>query len=198
MKNRKSPVGQYIFDGMGDTEDALDYVDDFLPLIGEVVLFFNGLEAEIDNMLCFQFSDRSDQLGLLVLHKMMYSTKVELFEKMFLEKIQWLELDVAKFKALVSELRQCGTLRNRIVHANWEYTDESGYTHVRFTFEKNGLQHELTQFSVESLRLVIQRIIGARESLGVLSEEIDWQIQLENQKSAERIRDLKAKEKPSA
>jgi septin family protein len=172
LKNRKSPVGQYIIEGMGDTEDAYEYVQELLPLIGEVILFFNSLESDLDHIICENISDRTDHKGLLVLHTMMYATKVELYERFRSEELRLCSLDIPSFKALMSCLKECGTLRNRVVHANWQYTDNEGYTHVRFKMGKQGLEHELIQFSVESLEQIIEKIIEARNSIEAFEDEL--------------------------
>ena len=160
MKNRKSPVGQYILEGVGDTDDAYEYVEELLPLIDEVVLFFNALESDIDDLICRDISDRSDHKGLLVLHNMMYATKVDMYERFKSEELRICGWELPSFKELISKLRECGTLRNRVIHANWEYTNNEGYTHVRFKMGKDGLEHEFLQFSVESLKEVIGKTIS--------------------------------------
>ncbi len=157
---------------MGDTDDAYDYVQDLLPLIGEVVLFFNSLESDLDHIICEDISDRTDHKGLLVLHTMMYATKVELYERFKSEELRLCNFDIPSFQTLVSNLKECGTLRNRVVHANWQYTDGEGYTHVRFKMGKQGLEHELIQFSVESLEQIIEKIIGARSALETFEDEL--------------------------
>ncbi|WP_444909430.1 hypothetical protein [Microbulbifer sp. TRSA005] len=173
MKNRKSPVGQYIIEGIGDNDDAYEYIEDLLPLIGEVVLFFNSLESDIDQLICGDISDRTDHKGLLVLHNMMYGTKVDLYERFKSEELRMCGWDLHSFKNLISNLRECGTLRNRVVHANWQHTNEEGYTHVRFKMGKEGLEHEFLQFSVDSLNQIIQKIIDAREAVEKFEEELE-------------------------
>ena len=81
MRTKNIPVGQLIIEGLGDIDNAYEYVYELIPLIGEVVLWFNTLEADIDNVLCGFISDRTDQKGLLVVGNMMYGTKLDLFER---------------------------------------------------------------------------------------------------------------------
>lgn len=146
MKIKKSPVGQSILDGLGDTENGYDHIEDFIPWIGEIVVAFNGLEASLDSVLCETFSDRSDQKGLLVLHSMMYSTKVDLYKKFNDDFIRAFEWDIPSYKKLISALKECGVLRNKVVHANWEYTDEEGYTQVKFKVGNEGLSMSYASF----------------------------------------------------
>ena len=188
MKNKKSPVGQYILEGVGDTDDAYEYVEELLPLIGEVVLFFNALESDIDDLICADISDRSDHKGLLVLHNMMYATKVDLYERFKSEELRLCGWELPSFNELISKLRECGTLRNRVIHANWEYTNNEGYTHVRFKMGKGGLEHEFLQFSAASLKEIIEKIMDARKSIGEFEEQLEdkhyeWRREIEERRN---------------
>ena len=186
MKSKNTPVGQYILDGMGDTEFGYEYVEDLVPLIGEVVFSFNGLEATLDHMLCETISDRSDQKGLLVLHNMMYATKVDLFKRFSDDFIRMFDWYIPEYPSLISDLKECGVLRNRVVHANWEYTDEDRFTQVRFRMGKEGLEHELWQFSIESMNEIVQKIYGTRTKLGEFDEECSFRISQWNNNIANR------------
>ena len=176
MKIKKSPVGQHILDGLGDTENGYDHIEDFIPWIGEIVVAFNGLEASLDSVLCETFSDRSDQKGLLVLHSMMYSTKVDLYKKFNDDFIRAFDWDIPKYKELISALKECGVLRNKVVHANWEYTDDEGYTQVKYKVGNEGLEHELCQFSEESLKKIAEKIYETRHALGEFDEECSYKV----------------------
>ena len=172
MKNKKSPVGQYILEGVGDTDNAHEYVEELLPLIGKVVLFFNALESDIDELICADISDRSDHKGLLVLHNMTYATKVKLYERFKSEELRICGWELPSFNELISKLSECGTLRNKVIHASWENTNNGGYTHVRFKMGKDGLEHEYLQFSADSLKGVIEKIIEAREKIDQFEEQL--------------------------
>ena len=168
MKTKKSPVGQFIVEGIGDTEEAYEYVQSLMPLIGEVVIFFNALEADLDHYLCSQISDRSDQKGLLVLGNMMFASKVELFTKFSTEILRAKEIELDWFPKLISDLKECGTLRNKVVHANWMQTNDEGYTHVKIKYGKRGLEHEMCQFDEGALNMVLEKIDEARNWLDYL------------------------------
>jgi hypothetical protein len=176
MKNKRALVGQHILDGMGDIELGYEYVENLMPLIGEVVLAFNGLEATLDSLLCETISDRSDQKGLLVLHNMMYATKVDLYKRFNDDFVRMFDWSIPEYENLISNLKECGTLRNRVVHANWEYTDEDGFTQVRYRMSKEGVEHELWQFSIEAMIKIISKIYEIRTKLGEFDEECSQRI----------------------
>lgn len=171
MRTKTIPVGQVIIDGLGETDNAYDYVYELMPLIGEVVLWFNTLEADIDNVLCGFISDRTDQKGLLVVSNMMYATKLDLFERFTSDFFRERGDQPTWFSPLLSDLRECGSLRNKVVHANWMHTNEEGYTQVKIKFSKRGLEHDLVQFSKDSLDLIISKIEATRSQLDNFSME---------------------------
>lgn len=172
MRSKKTPVGQFFIEGLGDTDEAYEYVYDLMPRIGEVVIWFNALESDIDHILCHYISDRSDQMGLMVVSNMMYTTKIDLFERFTTDFLRVTDLSVDWFPRLMSDLRECGTLRNKVVHANWMYTNDDGYTQVKIRFGKQGLEHELTQFTKESMDMIIAKIESIRADLDYLSMEV--------------------------
>lgn len=171
MRTMTIPVGQLIIEGLGDTDNAYEYVSELMPLIGEVVLWFNTLEADIDNILCGFISDRTHQKGLLVVGNMMYATKLDLFERFTSDFFRDRWDQPSWLSQLLSDLRECGSLRNKVVHANWMQTNENGYTQVKIKFSKRGLEHELVQFSKNSIELIIGKIEATRSQLDDLSME---------------------------
>lgn len=176
MKIKKTPIGQYLFDGLGDTENSHKKIEDLIPWIGEIVVAFNGLEAALDSVLCETFSDRSDQKGLLVLYSMMYSTKVDLYKKFNDDFIRAYDWDIPNYKGLISSLKECGVLRNKVVHANWECTDEEGYTQIRYRVGSEGLEHELCQFTENSLEIIFKKMYETRHALGEYDETCSYKV----------------------
>ena len=65
MKRKQKKFQQYLYHDIEDEEKAEEYLKVTLPLIGLVVMQFNGLESELDSALCETFSDRTDSFGLI-------------------------------------------------------------------------------------------------------------------------------------
>src|SRR5690242_11471504 len=82
MKTRETPLDQFVYHAIELEDDATEFLETVKPLIGEVVLQFNGLERELDSALCQTITERTDATGLLVLHRMAYKTKVDLFSRL--------------------------------------------------------------------------------------------------------------------
>lgn len=170
MKTKTKQFIQHLSHDIEDEERAELYPDESLPLIGLVVMYFNSLEKSLDSLICEIISDRSDEPGLIVIQKLMYAAKVDLFKR-FSEEFHGCFSTPADFNELVGELAKVGKLRNLVVHADWSNTDEEGYTFVRLKPSSNGLLHEYVQFSVESLEKLIERLVKANHQL---SDYWEW------------------------
>lgn len=165
MKTRTKQFIQNLSHDIENEEKAESYLDESLPLVGLVVMYFNVLEKSLDAFLCEIISDRTEAPGLIVIQKLMYAAKLDLFKR-FADDFHLCEpTEPPQFGELISELSEVARLRNLVVHADWSSTDEEGYTYVRLKSTKNGLLQEYAQLSVESLNALIVRVIAANHSL---------------------------------
>lgn len=171
MKSKTKQFIQHLSHDIEDEDIAEEYLDDSLPLIGLVVMYFNSLEKSLDSVICEIISDRSDVPGLIVIQKLMYAAKVDLFKQFSDEFHSCFDSSPADFNDFVSELIEVGKLRNLVVHADWSNTDEEGYTFVRLKTSSNGMLQEYVQFSVESLEKLTERLIKANHRL---SDYWEW------------------------
>lgn len=165
MKTKLKDFVQHLYHEVEDEDKAEEYIDDALPLIGLIVMYFNSLESWLDSILCENFTDRTDSTGLIVLNKMNYYSKLELFKRFSDDFHLCLDEPIECYDALINDLKEAGRLRNLVVHANWEATDEQGYTFVRLKMSKSGMQQEYVQFSRTSLEQIIELIIRTHWSL---------------------------------
>lgn len=170
MKSKTKQFIQHLSHDIEDEERAEQYLDESLPLIGLVVMYFNSLEKSLDSFLCEIISDRSDAPGLIVIQKLMYAAKVDLFKR-FSDDFHSCISAPVDFNNLVGDLTEVGGLRNKVVHADWINTDEEGYTFVRLKTSSNGMLQEYVQFSAESLEKLIERLIKVNYRL---SDYWEW------------------------
>lgn len=166
MKIKHTQFLQHLYHEIGDEERAADYIEQAVPLIGRVVVYFNSLEALLDMVLCETFSDRTDATGLIVLNNLGYNAKVDLFKRFCDDLHVAARQEIRGYSELIDELRKCGELRNQVVHANWESTDEEGYTYVRLRMSKSGIMQEYRQFTADALAALASRIESTMEKLG--------------------------------
>ncbi len=172
MKQKSINFNQHITHEI-DEENVEDYLSTLYPLIGMIVVDFNGLESNLDSILCEIFSDRSDATGLIVLHKMGYAAKVDLFKRFNDDFQSSLNTKIDGYELLLSNLKEVGRLRNLVAHADWESTDEDGYTYIKLNISKRGMEQQYVQFSEESLSKIYELILTTRASLGEFGET--WQ-----------------------
>jgi hypothetical protein len=180
MKSKKIPVNQYITDELDLTEDFYEYSQEYLSLIGTVIVYFNSLESKLDQLICNIICDRTDTTGLLVLHNMSFIAKVNLYDRLRREEMQFFNWNngALAFNNVISKLKCCGTKRNRIVHTNWQYLDNDGYQLVRFCIGKKGLEQEFMQLDTASLKRIIEEIEKVSLEIDEFEEEFDDQCEL--------------------
>lgn len=171
MKINKKQFEQHLFHDIKNEEEADRYLDNCLPLIGYITMYFNGLEQSLDSVICQIFTDRSDSTGLIVLHKMTFSSKVDLFKRFSDDIHSCFGKQVDGYTELMKNLKESGRLRNMVVHADWENTNEEGYTYVNLRISKSGMEQEYVQFSEESLMKIIKLIIKTRADLYTYCEK---------------------------
>jgi hypothetical protein len=171
MKQKKKEFIQHLSHEIENEEEAEKYIHNSLPLIGYVVMYFNGLEQSLDGIICEIFTDRSDSTGLIVLHKMSYATKVDLFKRFSDDMHSSCGITINIYDKLIQNLKECGRLRNLVVHADWENTDDDGYTYVNLKISKKTMEQEYMQFSEQSLTEIIELIVNTRVQLSDYWEE---------------------------
>lgn len=165
MKSKRTQFQQHLYHEIEDQIKADLYLSDSLPLVGEIIMYFNGLESSLDSFLCETFTDRTDSTGLIVLHKMGYSAKVDLFKRFADDFHLSMEQPFDGYHTLMSNLKESGRLRNLVAHADWENTDDDGYTYVSLRISKKQMEQEYVQFSLESLQKIITLILETRSCL---------------------------------
>lgn len=167
MKTKRRPFMQHLsHDDVEDDDKVWDHLDQSLPEIGLIVMYFNGLEKLLDTILCGMFSDRADSLGLIVLQNMQYSAKVNLFSRLSDDLHLAIHTIPSEYEKLLDRLREAAKLRNIVVHADWENTDEEGYTYVNIRFSDGGMEQEYVQLSIDALEEIVEKILVARKQLG--------------------------------
>jgi hypothetical protein len=160
MKTKKVPFQQHLYHEIEDEEKAASYAKKLEASIGSVVMNFSGMESSLNSALCEMFTDRTDSTGLIVLHKMNYLAKVELFKRFSDDFHLAFGKTPSEYENLIHNLKESGRLRGLVVHADWESTDEEGYTFVSLRINKQGMEQEYLQFSEESLSKIVELIIS--------------------------------------
>ncbi|EGQ9235331.1 hypothetical protein F8Y91_22885 [Vibrio alginolyticus] len=165
MKNKLVEFQQHLSHYIDDEDKSEEHLDQILPYIGLIVMHFNSLESVLDSVLCEHFTDRSDAPGLIVLNKLNYSSKVDLMKR-FCDDFQvGSARKLGGYEQIITNLNECGRLRNMVVHANWEATDAEGYTYVKLKMSKKGMNQEYTQFTEDSMEKITSLIVKTKFDL---------------------------------
>jgi hypothetical protein len=164
MKRKLKIFTQNLGHGIEDEDAADAYLEESLPLVGTVVMYFNALEKALDSLICDIVSDRTEEPGLIVLQGMHFAQKVDLFKR-FCESLHRAVEEPLAYDKLVDGLLEVAKLRNLVVHADWMSTDEEGFTFVRIKVQKDFLQQEYVQLSADSLERVLERILAVKTQL---------------------------------
>ena len=170
MKTKRKEFVQHLYHDIDDESLSEAYLDATLPLIGLIVMSFNGLESSLDSALCEIFTERTDSIGLIVLHKMNYAAKVDLFKRFCDDFHLGVDQEIDGYDELLQNLKEAGRLRNLVVHADWENTDNDGFTYVKVKISKRRMEQEYVQFSEDSLDKIIDLIFTSRSQLSRYEE----------------------------
>lgn len=151
MKKSDKEFGQYLFDNHNFKGSIDDFFTDTAPIIGAIVHSFNSLDSLLNSTICGLINDRSDEPGAIVIYKQPFSAKVDLFYRLIRSMEVGCGKEIPSFKTLIENLKKCATLRNAVIHAEWDSVDVNGYTYVKMHFDKNGMRQHYWQFTPESL-----------------------------------------------
>lgn len=170
LKRKIKEFIQHLGHDIEDEEAAEQYLDESLPLVGLVVMYFNTLEKSVDSAICEIISDRSDESGLIILQGMHYSGKVDLLKRLS-DAFHSCGTEPPAYRGLVESLLEVGKLRNIVVHADWQNTDEEGFTFARVRMSDKILQQEYVQLSAAALEKLLGKIRDVHFQLSNYHEE---------------------------
>lgn len=142
---------QYIFENHDFNGTVDDFLEETAPIIGSIVHNFNSLDGLLNSTIYELISDRTDELGIIVTYKQTFSNKVDLLFRL----IRSIEIncngEIPCFKKLIEDLKKCATLRNAVIHAEWDTIDKDRYTYVKICPGKDGVRQQYWQFTPDAL-----------------------------------------------
>jgi hypothetical protein len=86
MKKKEISVRQYAFETKNLYDASEEFLEETTPLIGYIVHSFNTLEQLLNPAICQLINEHADAPGLLVIYKMNYAAKVDLFKRFLVEQ----------------------------------------------------------------------------------------------------------------
>jgi hypothetical protein len=158
MKKSSKQLGQYLTENHDYNGNIEEFLEETAPLIGFIVHSFNSLDSQLNSTVCSLITDRTDGIGAIILYKMNFSSKIDLLYRLVRIREVTFGKTMPTFTKLIDDLKKCATLRNAVVHAEWENLDSAGFTYVKMSFEKNGMQQHYWQFTPDALSDIIDFI----------------------------------------
>jgi hypothetical protein len=92
-----------------------------------------------------------------------FSAKVDLFQRLIKSLEMACEKELPTFNLFIDNLKKCSILRNAVVHAEWDSMDDTRYTYVKMNCDRNGMQQQYWQFTLNSLKEIEEFIIKMYE-----------------------------------
>lgn len=166
LKKRYAEFQQYVSHDLetGDGDSGSTVLNTMLD-IGIVVWRFNALERSLDRAICESINDRTDAVGMIVIHGMQFAQKVELYRRLCEDLHASVAGPVPSFTGLVDRLKGVAKVRNLVVHADWSNSDAEGYTYTRMQIKQGDMQQEYVQLTSESMERVAEEIGAASNQL---------------------------------
>jgi hypothetical protein len=179
MKRKYIHVVQYAFETMNLDGPSEKFLKKTASLIGYIVHRFNTLDGLLNSTICELLFSDYDTFGLQVVYRRSYSDKVDLLKRILLGHQHDLGKRLPIFDGLIYNLKKVGTLRNQVIHADWETAHEDGFTLCKLKIDRNGVQHEYTQFTEESLNDILKLIDYTCEMFDTYEEQKEELYRLE-------------------
>jgi len=151
MKSKKISLEQFAFLTKNLEDDNEDLLELISSHVGHLVFEFNLLEERLTSFIWLLISERSDSKGVLITHNMNYAAKVDLFDRYSSYVQNILENAISIHAKMIKDLKECGRLRNMVVHADWNSVDLDGFAFIKFRFKQNDIIQEFVQLDENSL-----------------------------------------------
>lgn len=173
MKKKEIPIQQYSLEGKNLDGASEDFLNKTAPLIGYIVHSFNSLEELLNESICNLINERTHSPGLIVIHKLNYSAKVDLFKRFLNDYQNVINKKILYFEKLTENLNTAGNLRNQVIHADWEHAFDDGYTLSKVKINSKGITQEYIQFTPESLIKIHNLIVETIDMFDDFEEELN-------------------------
>lgn len=154
LETKKVHLGQY-----GGNEDDI-VISEFEVIenqhtkyansIGSFIISFAALEDSVDNDLANAVSDRAHEPGYRIIRYLSFRDKINFLKDNYSAFIKCLESKADKvrllneLKVIYDKLCELSEFRNKVVHANWQSLDMSGFVRTKVLENKDefGIQFE--------------------------------------------------------
>ena len=168
----------HLFDSEIDDDNIEERLNEYLPLIGELVITFNSLEELVDYLLVERISEHDKEMGFIIISGKNFSTKVDLLKNVYNRIINGCSLKKTKQKidALFIDIKNAGVERNGIIHGSWLELSNESYVKIKTIVKKDGVKHKYKKIKPEKIKKSIYSFNQIVEDLETFDEEINEEI----------------------
>lgn len=169
-------LDQHSFDIPGDSEATEAKLNSVMPLIGEITLHFNALEATLDRIIATIITERSNDIGYTFLSRMAFSQKVEVFKDLIIPMCSYTEKTskmVNSLELIVVSLKQAAEMRNRALHAHWFEANKELFVRAKVKVDKKGVYGVFVKLNKTTLNQYITKINTTDVKLENLYEKFE-------------------------
>lgn len=169
----------YELDYVGGEE--LDrYLEEIVPGIGWVIVYFNSLEDHISDFIreaILRDSFQDERLDVF-LSEMMFAGKCRALIHLYGQMIEGkaVKFTHADLNTLEAMLFECSTRRNEYAHADWIGVRAEGYVRVKAQSKKTGVFHRYRKFDLAQIKEDAEFISTARHKLVEFNDIINEQL----------------------
>lgn len=180
IKENKEKLEQYDYAWDND-ETIFKKEPEYSKAIGELFIAFANLESVLNILIAEGISNRSHDLGYLIIKNLTYNNKVKLAKDLYSPMISSISSKKTRdrreneFKRIYMKLLDMGTFRNKIAHANWMTLDKRNYvrTHIGqddfgfITFIKIKITPEMMLKYAAQCRLIASWTLGFTNKVSI-------------------------------
>lgn len=169
-------LDQHSFDIPGDSEATEVKLNSVMPLIGEIALHFNALEATLDGIIATIITERSNDIGYTLLSKMTFSQKVEVFKDLIIPMCSYTDKTsemTSSLESIVVKLREAAEMRNRALHAHWFEANRELFVRTKVKVDKKGVYGTFVKLNRTTLNQYITKINRTDVKLEILYEKFE-------------------------
>lgn len=170
MEKIKAQMGQYLGEYIPTQKiekRKIRQVVDYW-LLGELIVEFNWLEADIERAFCELISDREHETGMMIISSMQFSQKCEILNK-YIKRLFAFH-DTIESQKLLQRRNDChktitniSEYRNKVVH--WFREDQDEYWYIRTSqgkFDEQWITVQQVKILNKDLRAIIKKIESTR------------------------------------
>ena len=164
-----------------DSEEELEeYLEQIVPYIGWVIVFFNSLEDSISSYLreAILHDPLQDERLDVFLSEMLFSGKCKALMHLYGQMIESASVKFTheELNELEKVLLECSKRRNEYAHADWIGAKKDAYVRVKSQSKRRGIFHRYKKFELSQLEDDVNYISKARDLLDDFNEKIHDQI----------------------